>query len=166
MLKQKAKSKASAPFPDIASIYEIFASSRNEDLNGYAHSLLDVCIHFSASFPQFYLICELISMHSDHQGVPITFVPSTCAKYVSPDKRSIVINWIEESPSHDLVTVKNQFQRVLDLGLLGFLKCSEKCRSGSDHKKNLPFCTLVSLQPIAVNTARTEELRLDTLRRV
>ena len=138
VLKQKAKSKANAPFPDIQSIYEIFASSRNDDVNGYSHSLLDVCIHFSASFPQFYLICEMISMSSDHQGIPITFVPSTCPKYVSPDKKSIVINWIDESPSHDLVTIKNQFQTVLDLGLLGFLKCSEKRRSGSDNKKKSP----------------------------
>ncbi len=138
VLKQTSKSKPNSPIPDIDSIVELFASSRNDTVNAYCHSLLDYSVHFSASFAQFYVLCEMIWLQSNRSGIPITFVPSTCAKYISADKKSIVMNWIEDTPSEDLMLIKNQFKKVLDHGLLRHLKCSEKRRSGTKSKKKSP----------------------------
>lgn len=138
VLKQTQKSKSNSGIVDVGKIVEVFACCRNKNMSGYCVSRLDICLHLSASFAQFYFICRRIFEAQQSKKATITYIPSSCYKYISPDSRTIVMNWVETDPNPDLLAVRNEFETCVKNGLLSCLKCNEKSRSGKSSNKNSP----------------------------
>ena len=138
VLKQNEKSKSKTGIMDLERIVEVFGCRRNEHMSGYCVSRLDISLHFSASFAQFYFISLRIMEAQKSKKATITYIPSSCYKYVSADSKTIVLNWVEKDPNPDLIAVRNQFESSVKHGLLSCLKCNEKSRSGKSSNKSSP----------------------------
>jgi len=138
VLRQNRKSTNYSPFPDYENITEVVGIARNTSMNAYCISRLDINLHFSASFAQFFMICKRIIELQGSSQAGITFIPSSMESYCSSDSKTIVFNDVPNLENIMLNEVRDQMYLALDNGLLQCLRCSDSGRSGKSEKKNSP----------------------------
>ena len=138
ILRQTKKSSSSSAFPDHEEIYEVIGIARNSIMNAYCVSRLDICLHFSASFAQFFIICmRLIEMQGSNQAT-ITYIPSNLHTYCSEDSRTMVMNHVDGVENLQLKETSEHLESAMRCGLLKWMRCTEKGRSGTSSRMSSP----------------------------
>ena len=138
ILRQNTKSTGSCPSPDHNRIFEVIGIARNSDMNAYCTSRLDICLHLSCSFAQFYLICHRLTDMQTGREATITFIPSLKPSFSSRDGKTVVFNATPGVKNVGLEELRVQMECCLSQGLLSNLKCNEGSRSSNTSKKKSP----------------------------